>query len=108
MAEIDWRGLADAVSRKLDDEQLSVRGAVARWPETNIALWSRARRGQQPLSAENYLLVCAVLDISPWKFWRDAPRPRRQPSPRAAIKRILKSMRKQAVTAPVSRGTGAV
>lgn len=107
MAEIDWRGFADAVTARLDGEQLSVRGAVARWPETNIALWSRARRGQQPLSAENYLLVCRLLDIGPWKFWRGNPRPARRKPARAALRSILKSMRKQAVTAQASRETGA-
>lgn len=105
MAEIDWRGLGDAVSRRLEAEQLSVRAAVARWPETNTALWSRARRGQQPLSAENYLLICRILDVSPWRFWRDAPRPPRRKAPRYSIRAILKSMRKQAVTVPVSRET---
>lgn len=108
MAEIDWRGFADVVADRLDREQLSVRAAVARWPATNIALWSRARRGQQPLSAENYLLVCRVLEIQPWRFWRDTPRPPRRKRPRAAIRSILKSMRKQAVTAAVSREKGQV
>jgi len=107
MADIDWRGFAAAVSDRLDRERLSVRGAVARWPETNVALWSRARRGQQPLSAENYLLVCRVLDIQPWRFWRATPKPARRKTPRAEIRSILKSMRKQAVTARVSREAGA-
>jgi hypothetical protein len=107
MAEIDWRGFADAVSDRLDRERFSVRGAVARWPETNVTLWSRARRGQQPLSAENYLLVCRVLDIQPWRFWRAEPRPPRRKVPRIAIRAILKNMRKQAVAAPVSREEGA-
>lgn len=105
MAEIDWRGFADAVTARLDRDGLSVRGAVARWPETNTALWSRARRGQQPLSAENYLLVCRLLDISPWRHWRDALRPARRKPSRHSIRGILKSMRKQAVTVHVSHET---
>ena len=105
MAEIDWRGFGEAVSRKLDGERLSVRGAVARWPETNTALWSRARRGQQPLSAENFLLVCRLLDISPWRPWCGTPRPRRSKPMRTALRDILKDMRKQSVTASVSRVT---
>lgn len=108
MAEIDWRGFADAVTARLDHEQLSVRGAVARWPGTNIALWSRARRGQQPLSAENYLLVCRLLDISPWRHWRADPRPPKRKPAKGALRVILKSLRKQAVTAAVSRETRAV
>lgn len=106
MAEIDWRRFGDAVTARLDREQLSVRGAVARWPETNVALWSRARRGQQPLSAENYLAVCRLLGISPWRHWRGDPRPAKQKPTRAALRGILKSLRKQAVTATVSRETG--
>lgn len=107
MAEIDWRGFGAAVTARLDAEQLSVRGAVARWPETNIALWSRARRGQQSLSAENYLAVCRLLGISPWRHWRGEARPAKQKPTRAVLRGILKSLRKQAVTAAVSRETEA-
>ena len=86
---------------------LSVRGAVAAFPGTNIALWSRARRGRQPLSAENYLLVCRLLSLDPYRFFLAAPKPPRRKAGRS-LRDILKAMKKQAVTARVSREAGRV
>ncbi len=102
MADLDLRRFAAAVERGLAGT--SVRQAVARWPETNVALWSRARRGQQPLSAGNYLLVCRLLDLDPFAFLIEAKRVRPAPKPRAlTLRGILNSLRDQAVTARVSR-----
>lgn len=95
MARLDWPAFGRAVTGRLDAAGLSVRGAVARWPETNIALWSRARSGRKPLSVENFLLVCHLLRLSPRAFWsRDKRR------------RVTRKMlAKQAVTVGVRRET---
>lgn len=108
MAEIDWHGFAGIVSARLRRDGLSIRAAVARWPETNVALWSRAARGRQPLSAENYLLLCRILRVSPWRFWRveramkPAPEPRR-----TTLRDIRKRLQKQSVSVCGKRETRA-
>lgn len=102
MAEIDWPAFARRVDGECTRRGLSVRGAVAAFPGTNAALWSRARRGRQPLSAENYLLVCQLLALDPWRFFAATPKPPRRAAG-GSLRAILKSLKKQTVTAGVSR-----
>jgi hypothetical protein len=102
MAELDLARFADAVEAGLDG--LSVRQAVAKWPETNVALWSRARRGRQPLSAANFLLVCAALDLDPFAFVKPEKVVRGcRRAPRLSLRGIVETLRNQTVTARVSR-----
>lgn len=90
MASYDRTAFAFAVAARLDARGLSVRGAAEIWPDTDIALWSRVRNGQE-ISVGNFLLVCRVLKLWPLRYLR---RPKRM-----TRKRILK----QAVTRAVSR-----
>lgn len=94
MAEIDHAAFAATVSAELARRRLSFGLAVLKWPATNKAMWSRATRGQT-LSAGNYLLVCRLLRISPWRFWRDGK----------ARRVTMKTIVKQAVTAAATRET---
>ncbi|MEO3386032.1 hypothetical protein [Mesorhizobium sp. CAU 1741] len=106
MAEIDWQGFASIVSARLRRDGLSIRAAVARWPETNVALWSRAARGRQPLSAENFLLLCRILRVSPWRFWsvHAGTQPAGSPK-RTTLRAIRKRMQKQSVSVCAKRET---
>lgn len=94
MADIDRAAFAFAVAERLAAKRLSYSLAVARWPSTNKALWSRVNAGK-PLSAGNYLLVCKLLNLSPWRFWH----------PDKAKRVTMKTIVKQAVTAGVARET---
>ena len=96
MAEIDLPRFGMAVKVALSRKGLSYGDAVARWPETNKALWSRAVNGKA-LSAGNYLLVCRYLNLRAWAFVRVETGPRL----------TMKSIAKQAVTAADKRETGA-
>lgn len=104
MAEIDWPAFAGAVRTGLAREGLSMRRAVARWPGTSVALWSRAASASRPVSAANYLLVCRLLGLDPFAFWRagGSERPDRRAAART-IGQILKTMKKQGVSPRVSR-----
>lgn len=104
MAEIDWSGFASDVRAALGD--MPINAAVARWPGTNKTLWSRARRGLQPLSAENYLAVCRLLGLDPWRRYSDAAKPKRvrRSRPRS-LRDIAKNLQNQTVSVTVSRGT---
>lgn len=98
-AEFDWIGFGAEVGVRLALAGLSTRQAVARWPDTNVTLWSRARSGNKPLSVPNFLLVCRCLRIPPTRHWSArgfAP----------ARGRRKKAQENQGVSVPVSRGTG--
>lgn len=101
MAEIDWNGFGSDVTAALGS--MSIDAAVRKWPATHKALWSRARRGLQPLSAENYLLVCSLLGLDPWRRFSDRPKPRRARRRKALS--LGDIVRNQAVTVGVSRVT---
>lgn len=105
MAEIDWTGFSADVRQALDG--LSIHAAVAKWPGTNAALWSRAKRGRQPLSAENYLQLCRLLSLDPWARWSAIPKPKRLRRRKArTLADIVRNQQIQPVTVSVSRGTG--
>lgn len=94
MAEIDHAAFALTVRSSLARRGLSYSDAVDLWPATNRAMWSRAANGK-PLSAGNFLLVCRVLRLSPWRFWQGDK-----------VRRVtMKTIVKQAVTASATRET---
>lgn len=67
MASIDKAAFAYAVAGRLERLGLSARKAAEAFPETDAALWSRIRNGKTILPG-NYMLVCRLLKLSPWKF----------------------------------------
>lgn len=94
MAKLDFDAFGHAFQQRLTEIGYSLRVAEQKWPTTNRAMLSRAINGKR-LSAENYLLLCRLAGIDPYRFWSDDER-----------RRItMKTIAKQVVTAGVSRAT---
>ncbi len=99
MADVDFVQFGHDFSRRLGELGYSLDRAVAKWPLTNKALLSRATHGET-LSPGNYLLLCEMAGLDPYKCFTPAKRPR--PPKRATMKTVLA----QAVTRVVPRETG--
>lgn len=97
-AEIDWRNFAAAVRLRLDLYGLSYGGAVAKWPDLNKGLLSRACNGKV-LSAGNYVLVCQLMQFEAGRFLTFDDKPR------VTLRAITESLQNQPVTAAVARET---
>lgn len=95
MADIDRAGFAEALVQRLKQIGYSLHRAAERWPQTDMAMLSRATRGVS-ISAGNYLLLCEMAGLDPYAFLDRAPHRRV----------TLKSIVKQPVTAGASRETG--
>lgn len=95
MADIAFDQFAQAFHRRLDEIGYSLRRAEQMWPQTDRAMLSRAVNGKT-LSAGNYLLLCELAGLDPYRFVTRSPR------------RIvtMKSIAKHMVTPPVKRETG--
>ena len=97
MASYDRTAFAYHVAAQLRRLGLSGEAAAHDWPETNAALWSRVKNGHE-ISVGNFLLVCKLLRLPPFRYLV-----------REKARRVtLKSIVKQTLTAPVSRGTADV
>ncbi|WP_166163156.1 hypothetical protein [Chelativorans oligotrophicus] len=98
MAEIDHAAFAAAVAERLARRKLSFERAVAKWPDLNKAMLSRAVN-EMPLSAGNFLLLCKVLRMSPYSFLiLDKRR-------RLRLGDIAERLKNQAVTVDLPRET---
>lgn len=95
MADIDRIRFGDDLQKRLDEIGYSLRRAEQQWPETDRAMLSRAVNGK-PLAAGNYLLLCQMAGLDPYRYLK------REPQRRVTMKSIVKHM----VTAPVLRETG--
>ncbi|MER2535503.1 MAG: hypothetical protein ABTQ31_10120 [Rhizobiaceae bacterium] len=94
MAKLDFAAFGDALQQRLDEIGYSLRRAEQKWPETNRATLSHAINGKR-LSPENYLLLCELAGLDPYRFLsRDRSR-----------RFTRKSIFNQLVKARVSRGT---
>lgn len=96
MAEVDRQAFARAFRDRLAEIGYSLRRAEAQWPETDLAMLSRASNGIT-ISAGNYLLLCQMAGLDPYAYLDRSPRRRV----------TMKSILNQAVTPPVKRETGA-
>lgn len=92
MAEIERKLFAAALTARLRELGYSYGKAVEMWPALNRAMLSRACNGME-LSAANYLLVCEMAGLDPYRFLK------REKQTRHTLKSILN----QTVTAGVSR-----
>jgi hypothetical protein len=90
MAEIDRALFAVDVRHALEKRDLSYRHAVLAWPVLNVAMLSRAC-SEQVLSAGNFLALCQVFELDPFRY--------------LAVPEIK---RNQTVSAIVSREAGSV
>ena len=99
MAEIDWTAFAGAVEERLAKRRLSFDRAVRKWPALNKAMLSRAVN-EMPLSAGNFLLLCRLLRVSPYRFLILEKRRRLR------LSDIAERAKNQAVTVELSRETG--
>lgn len=98
MADINHVLFAEAVKHTLQERGLTFGSAVEAWPELNKAMLSRVCAGK-PLSAGNFLLLCALLQLRPYDFLvRDKGR-------RLTLRRIAKSLCDEPVTVHAKRET---
>lgn len=67
MAELDTSAFADDVAAKLQQRGLSYHAAVAKWPELNVAMLSRAC-SEKTVSAANLLILCRYLGLDPFRY----------------------------------------
>lgn len=95
MADIDRASFAEALGLRLRQIGYSLHRAADQWPQTDMAMLSRATRGVS-ISAGNFLLLCELAGLDPYLFLD------REPHRRVTLKSVLR----QAVTAPASRETG--
>lgn len=100
MADIDRDRFAHAIADALDAAGLSLRGAVAEWPDLNPAMLSRAIN-RQPLSAGNFLMLCRVFGLDPFRFLITEKRRR------VTLRDIRKALADQTVTELAKRETEA-
>jgi hypothetical protein len=92
MAEIERKKFAAALTDRLRELGYSYGKAVEMWPALNRAMLSRACNGME-LSAANYLLVCEMAGLDPYRFLAREKQ----------VRHTLKSILNQPVTAGVSR-----
>lgn len=95
MAEIERKQFAAALTDRLLALGYSYSKAVEMWPALNRAMLSRACNGME-LSAANYLLVCEMAGLDPYRFL----------SRERQTRHTLKSILNQPVTVGVSREAG--
>lgn len=95
MAEIDFARFGDAFEHRLEQLGYSYTDAERKWPSTDRAMLSRACAGKT-LSAGNYLLLCQMAGLDPYRFMQPMKRPRF----------TRKAILEQAVTRGVARETG--
>lgn len=94
MAEIDRVRFAMHFSSRLTSLGYSLSRAAEKWPETDRAMLSRAINGKT-LSAGNFLLLCEMAGLDPYRFLRRGK----------TARMTRKSVLDQAVTRGVPRET---
>lgn len=99
MANIDHAAFAEAVCIELRRQGLSFALAVEKWPELDKAMLSRAC-SEKALSAGNFLLVCKLIRLDPYRFLKRGKRRR------VRLRDIVKRLQEQTVTQADKRETG--
>jgi len=77
---------AAAVRRKLDG--ISLRQAVAAFPALNVAMLSRAAKGQN-LTPGTFLTICKAFRLKPFSFLDDGVKREAPPTRKAILKQAV-------------------